>query len=296
MPDIADGTRLVVALIAASEIMQTNGTGHQPGAMHHHGTAQFSCKNLRVSVVDRVLVDALELSVTGGELIAVLGKNGSGKTLTLHTLAGLRSAHAAHIRMNGKDLAATRRREIARILTLLPQHVDDIFPATVLDTAMIGRHPHIGRLNWESVDDLAVATAALDAVGLSGLAARDVLTLSGGERRRLAIAQVLTQQPDIYLLDEPTNHLDPQHQLDALQLFRDKANAGAIVIASLHDVNLAVRYANRCLLLYGDGRWDLGETGEILNSDRLSELYSTPMEAVDWRAHKLFIASENIPA
>ncbi len=257
---------------------------------------QFSCRNLRISVAGRLLVEALNLDVAGGELIAVLGQNGSGKTLTMHTLAGLRSAAAGQINLHGKDIATVRRQEIARKLALLPQHVEDIFPATVLDTAMIGRHPHIGRLNWESEHDFAVTLASLDAVGLTGLSARDVLTLSGGERRRLAIAQVLTQQPGVYLLDEPTNHLDPQHQLDALQLFRDEADAGAAVIASLHDVNLAVRYANRCLLLYGDGRWDLGETCEILNSGRLSELYSTPMEAVAWRSRQLFIASGNVSA
>jgi iron complex transport system ATP-binding protein len=131
----------------------------------------------------------------------------------------------------------------------------------------------------------------LASVDLDDLAARDVLTLSGGERRRLAIAQVLTQAPDLYLLDEPTNHLDPQHQLDALRLFRERADNGAAVIASLHDVNLAVRFADRCLLLYGDGRWDLGTTADILGSDRLSELYSTPMEAVAWRNRELFVAS-----
>lgn len=264
--------------------------------MRADSTTQFSCRCLRVSVADRLLVDALQLDVASGELIAVLGQNGCGKSLTMHTLAGLRVADAGRVVLNGADVATTRRHEIARNLALLPQHVDDIFPATVLDTAMIGRHPHIGRLSWESDHDFAVANAALDSVGLTGLSARDVLTLSGGERRRLAIAQVLTQQPNIYLLDEPTNHLDPQHQLDALQLFRDKADAGAIVIASLHDVNLAVRYADRCLLLYGDGRWDLGITAEILSSDRLSELYSTPMEAVDWRSRQLFIASGDVPA
>ena len=229
-----------------------------------------------------------------GELIGVLGQNGSGKTLTMHTLAGLRAADGGDVLINGNVAAATTRPEIARQLALLPQHVDDIFPATVLDTAMIGRHPHIGRFNWESRKDFDIASAALSSVGLGELQTRDVLTLSGGERRRVAIAQVLTQQPAIYLLDEPTNHLDPQHQLDALQLFRDKANEGASVIASLHDVNLAVRYADRCLLLYGDGRWDLGDTDAILSTERLSRLYSTPMEAVNWRSRKLFVASGDV--
>ena len=264
--------------------------------MSGNGKKNFSCENLRVSVPHRLLVDALSIQISPGEMVAVLGQNGCGKSLTMHTLAGLRSSESASIRLNGRNLATARRQDIARRLALLPQHVDDIFPATVLDTVMIGRHPHIGRLSWESDRDFAIANAALEAVGLADLADRDVLTLSGGERRRLAIAQVLTQDPDVYLLDEPTNHLDPQHQLDALQLFRDKADAGAIVIASLHDVNLAVRYANRCLLLYGDGRWELGITDDILDARRLSELYATPMEAVSWRSLNLFVASGNVPA
>ena len=107
---------------------------------------------------------------------------------------------------------------------------------------------------------------------------------------------MLTQRPDVYLLDEPTNHLDPQHQLDALRLFRERADDGATVIASLHDVNLAVRYADRCLLLYGDGRWDIGATGDVLDEARLTELYATDMEAVDWRSTRLFIASGDVAA
>ena len=262
--------------------------------MSDDGSPLLACRDLRIEVPARRLVEDLSFETQAGELLAVLGQNGCGKTLTLHTLAGLRPAATGSVELRGNDVATTDRQQLARWLALMPQHVDDIFPATVLDTAMIGRHPHINRFQWETPEDRAIASAALAAVDLDGLASREVLTLSGGERRRLAIAQVLTQQPDVYLLDEPTNHLDPQHQLDTLRLFREKADAGAAVIASLHDVNLAVRYADRCLLLYGDGRWDLGPTAEVLDEDRLSTLFATRMEGLDWRSMRLFVASGDV--
>ncbi len=256
------------------------------------GTSQplLSCRELRVSVPGRTLVDGLTLELRRGELIAVLGQNGAGKTLSLLTLAGLREPAMGQVQMGAADIQETARADVARQLALLPQDVEDIFPATVADTALIGRHPHIDRLRWESAEDHAIADRALQTMGLADLARRDVLTLSGGERRRLSIAQVLTQQPDIYLLDEPTNHLDPQHQLEAMRIFRQAADDGAGVIATLHDVNLAVRFADRCLLLFGDGRWELGASADVLSEARLSELFSTPMESVTWRSHNLFVA------
>lgn len=245
---------------------------------------------LNVSVPGRLLVANLTLELRSGELLAVLGQNGAGKTLSLLTLAGLRAPDAGQVCVRGVDLSTATRGAIAKQLALLPQDVEDIFPATVLDTVLIGRHPHIASLRWESADDYAIAARALETMGIADLAARDVLTLSGGERRRLAIAQVLAQQPDIYLLDEPSNHLDPQHQLDAMRVFRQAADNGAAVVASLHDINLAVRFADRCLLLFGDGRWELGASSAVLTESRLSELYATPMEAVRWRSHTLFVA------
>src|SRR5210317_2001040 len=214
-------------------------------------TSLLHVSGLRVRVPGRVLVDALDMTLTGGEFIAVLGRNGSGKTLSLLTLAGLRPPDAGAIRLGGDAMDALPRQQVAKRLALLPQDTDDIFPATVLDTALIGRHPHIGRLHWESPQDYELARVSLAQVGMEELSGRDVLSLSGGERRRLAIAQILTQLPEIYLLDEPTNHLDPQHQLDTLRVFRQAADEGAGIIASVHDANMAVRFADRCLLLYG---------------------------------------------
>ena len=255
----------------------------------------LSCKNIRVTVPGRLLVDELNFALHRGEFVAVLGQNGAGKSLTLTTLAGLRLPDSGQVLLRSDDIFISQRQHVAQQLALLPQVVDDIFPATVLDTALIGRHPHIGRFRWESEHDRAIAKAALRSMGLENLSSRDVLTLSGGERRRLAIAQVLTQSPDVYLLDEPSNHLDPQHQIDTMQVFRRAADGGAGVIAILHDVNLAVRFADRCLLLFGDGRWNLGRSQEVLTEARLSKLFATPMEAFKWRSHDLFVATSDHP-
>ena len=253
-------------------------------------------RRLDVTVPGRALVSALDLAIEPGEFVAMLGPNGTGKTLSMLTLAGLRKPAAGEVLLDGEPVPSLSRPAIAKKLALLPQDVDDIFPATVLDTVLIGRHPHIPRLQWESGADREIAVDALRKMDIADLGARDILTLSGGERRRAAVAQILTQAPAIYLLDEPTNHLDPQHQLDVLNVFRRATEDGAAVIASLHDVNLAVRYADRCLLLFGDGRWQLGDTGDILNERTLETLYGTPIDAVPWRSKTLFIASGDVRA
>jgi len=259
--------------------------------MGEPGTINLSCKKVDISVPGRALVRQLDLNIVGGEFLAVLGPNGVGKSLSLHALAGLRPPDNGQIELDGQQISSLSRQQIAARLALLPQYTEDVFPATVIDTVMIGRHPHIGRFQWESDLDREIARAALQEVDLDDMAHRDIGTLSGGERRRLAVAQVLTQDPAIYLLDEPTNHLDPQHQLDVLRIFKEKARGGAAIVASLHDVNLAARFADKCLLLYGDGRWILGDTGTVLTTERLTELYATTMESVSWRDTNLFVAT-----
>lgn len=252
----------------------------------------FACRDLTVTVPGRTLVENLDVRVDSGDFLAVLGQNGAGKSLTLHTLAGLRPIHQGEVVLLGKSLLSSKRQEVAKNLALLPQYTEDVFPATVFDTVLIGRHPHIGRLQWESNKNKDIAQQALLQMDLECMQDRDVATLSGGERRRLAIAQTLTQTPQVYLLDEPTNHLDPQHQLDVLRVFRQQAAAGKAIVASLHDVNLAARYADKCLLLFGDGRWKVGPTDTVLTEERLTELYGTPMEAVGWRDSRLFVAAD----
>jgi iron complex transport system ATP-binding protein len=250
----------------------------------------LACSGLEVAVAGRSLVDALAFQARPGRFVALLGRNGAGKTLTLHTLAGLREASSGEVLLDGRPIGDWPPAARARRLALLPQAFEDPFPVTVLETALIGRHPHIGFWSWESDQDVAIVRGCLEDVGLAGCEGRIVDSLSGGERRRLAIASLLAQDADVCLLDEPTNHLDPQHQLGVLQLFRERASAGKAVVASLHDPTMAARFADDALLLHGDGRWDFGPCEEVLTEERLSALYASPMHEVGWRGRRVFVA------
>ncbi len=240
----------------------------------------LTARDVSVDVPGRRLVDKLDLALTPGMFVAVLGRNGTGKSLTMLTLAGLREPSEGEVRLDGRAVSDWSTLERAKKLALMPQILDDRFPQTVRETVLIGRYPHIARYGWESSEDEAVARHALDSVGLGDFAERDILGLSGGERRRLAIAQVLAQQPNAYLIDEPTNHLDPQHQFETMAIFRQLADAGHTVVASLHDVNMASRFADHCLLLDGEGGWTFGPTDECLTPERLTALYGISMQEI----------------
>jgi iron complex transport system ATP-binding protein len=245
---------------------------------------------LSVAIAGRTLLRDLDFEARAGTVTCVLGRNGAGKTLTMHTLAGLRSPSSGEIRLDGRSLSDWPQRARARSIGLLTQTTEDPFPSTVLETVLIGRHPHIGFWQWESDEDRRIASAALLAVGLKDLASRDVATLSGGERRRVAVATLLAQDPEVYLLDEPINHLDPHHQLDVLALVRARAQAGHTIVMSLHDAGLAARFSDLALLLFGDGEWLAGPTAEVLTEATMTRLYGVTLREIRWAGGRTFVA------
>jgi iron complex transport system ATP-binding protein len=244
-----------------------------------------------VSVGARRLVAGLSLEFVPGEFVAILGRNGTGKTLTLHTLAGLRRPQAGAVHLDGAAMESVSRRAVALRLGLLAQDVEESFVTTALEAVLVGRHPHLKVWQWETAEDERIAHEALTAVDLEGFAARRTDTLSGGELRRVAVAALLAQEPSMFLLDEPSNHLDPAHQLGILGLFRELCAAGRTVIATLHDPTVAARYADRVLLLHGDGRWAAGPARELLTAEKLSELYLSPMLELEKDGRRIFVSA-----
>jgi len=242
--------------------------------------AVLAASGLAVTIAGRRVCVDLDFSVGRGECWAILGRNGAGKTTLLNTLAGLRAPETGTLEILGRPLAGLPRRELARLRGVLPQDDSDPFPATVMETVLIGRHPHLSRWTWEGREDIALARAALSAADMAGTDGREVATLSGGERRRVALATLLAQDPQLFLLDEPASHLDLAHQLAVLDRLvqRVRGEARALVMV-VHDVNLALRYCDHALLLAG-GNAVAGTAADLLTPEHLSRLYGVRLQAL----------------
>jgi len=240
----------------------------------------LACQQLAIEVPGRILVSKLDWDIGTGQFWLVLGRNGSGKTSLLQSLAGLRQIQQGEIHLQQQPLQQYRRIEIAQRMAILFQQQESGFPVTVLESASAGRHPHRNFWGWPNEGDQEFVLDALQLMDLQSLAHHSVDSLSGGERRRLELATLLVQDPALFLLDEPTNHLDLHHQIDMLKHFHELATGQqrCIIMAS-HELNLGLRYCSHTLLLYGNGEWEAGKVDELINTDRLERLYQHPMRA-----------------
>ncbi len=250
----------------------------------------LEARKLSVGIGGKTFCRDLDLTLQPGERLAILGRNGAGKSTLLSVLAGLRAPQSGEVRIDGSSYTQLGARQSALIRGWLPQVRGDAFASTVLETALVGRHPHLERWGWESDKDAKIVRAALAAVDLAAFEQRDIQTLSGGERQRLAIATLLAQAPRLFLLDEPIAHLDLKHQIAMLELFATAArDCRAAVAMVLHEPALAWRFCDRALLIHGDGRSETGPTREMLTVDRLSALYQYPLQALESEGRISFI-------
>lgn len=227
--------------------------------------------NLTVAIGGRKLIEGLHWHVHRGEFWCVLGKNGSGKSSLLYTLAGLLPAAAGHLQLAGESIAGMSLPALARRRGLMQQQQSDAFSHSVLDTVLLGRTPYRIGAAWDADEDHDAALAALARTGLSEKMHADITQLSGGERQRVALASLLAQAPDLMLMDEPTAHQDVAQQLAIMRIALELTQ-GHAVVASCHDINLSARFASHVLVL-AEGRFWMGKSGDVLKPEILRQAF-----------------------
>lgn len=225
-------------------------------------------------------LNGVTFQVREGEVLGIVGPNGSGKTSLLKLLAGMIAPQEGTLCLFGRPLPALTQGDLARLVGVVPQDTQQLFPFTVAETVLMGRFPHRPHdrwnagFGWETPEDLAVAAHAMATMDITHLARRSVMDLSGGERQRTVIARALAQTPNVLLLDEPTAFLDLQHQIEICAVLRRlNEERGLTVVLVSHDLNLVSQYCDRLILLDNGRVFRLGRPEEVIQSDVLETVY-----------------------
>ena len=246
--------------------------------MNGHGGVVIEAHELAIGYPGRLVGEGFTLALNQGEVLALLGPNGGGKTTLLKTLLGLLPAKAGSVRLDGRPLDEYSVQARARMLAYVPQNASSTFAFTVEEVVLMGRTAHAGLLARPSVRDREVARAAIERLGIAHLAERPVTMISGGERQLALVARALAQEPRVVVLDEPTASLDFGNQGKVMREIRRLAADGLAVLFTTHDPNHAARHADRALLIR-DGRTQaVGPATEVLGREQLEALYGSRVE------------------
>jgi len=224
------------------------------------------------------------------KVTAIVGPNGAGKTTFLKCLGAVLPIPKGTLFIDGRDLAALKSRERARLVCYVPQEHDTTFNYTVSDFVLMGRAAYISPFALPSDDDAGSAAEALDFVGLSSYADRPIGELSSGERRLVLIARALAQQSDILLMDEPTTFLDPKHETELFGLIRKLAvEKKKTILVTLHSLEMAVQHSDRMVFMKRGEVVAEGKSVEIFEDALLERVYDMKMKVVDWEGRKIVL-------
>jgi iron complex transport system ATP-binding protein len=235
---------------------------------------------LTIGYQDRVVGAGLDVKLEKGEVLALLGPNGGGKTTLLKTLLGLLTPKAGEVRLDGAALSSHTVRERARLIAYVPQTHVATFAFSVETVVLMGRTAHGDLFARPTSKDRMVAATMLDRLGIAQLAQRPYTLISGGERQLALLARALAQEPQFIVLDEPTANLDFGNQGKVMREIRALASSGLGVLFTTHDPNHALRTADRAYLLRGGERIAEGPVKQILTRERLEALYGAPVQMI----------------
>src|SRR5213083_843949 len=236
----------------------------------------------------RDALTGVSLSVSAGEFHSVLGPNGSGKTTLVRIALGALAPAEGRALIDGRAAHEWPRQELARVVGVVPQREDNLFPQRVRETVLLGRYPHLSLWGRERMEDHAAVERALAACDVQHLADRWVWTLSGGEYQRVRVARALAQEPKLLVLDEPGISLDLKHEMELFELVRGLvADQGLGVLMITHDLNLAARFADSLLLLSDGSAVASGAPGDVLTRDTVERVFGWPvaLQTVEGRPH-----------
>lgn len=242
----------------------------------------------------RLIVDGIDITAPSGSVTAVLGPNGAGKSTLLRLISGVLPAQDGTIAHDGEPLRRLSRRERARRIALVEQEWTEADGLSVREIVELGRIPHQNWLATASLADEDIVEESLRRTGAHAFADRAASTLSGGERQRANLARALAQQPRLLLCDEPTNHLDVHAQLSSLRLLRELADDGLTVVAALHDLNHAARFADHVVVLDDGVVRAAGTPEEVLTPECVQEVWRVSAEVVEHAGHPLIVFGEPV--
>ena len=231
-------------------------------------------KDISFSYEGGRVIDGVSFRVDEGEFVGLIGPNGSGKTTLLKLLSKILRADAGTIRIDEREIARVSNREMARLLAVVPQESNVLFPFTVREIVLMGRYPHLGMFSFERRKDMATAEEMMRITDVLQFADRLISEVSGGEKQRVIIARALAQQPRALLLDEPTAFLDLRHQVAVYELLKAlNEKHGMTILCVSHDLNLAARYCKRLIMLHHGSVAADGPPGEVLTPDNISRVF-----------------------
>jgi iron complex transport system ATP-binding protein len=240
----------------------------------------LSASNVTVHIGAKAIVRDASLSLNAGELVAMVGPNGAGKTTLMRALAGLIPAQGT-ITLADRPLGSLSPRERARAVSYLPQGHVFHWPMSVEAVVMLGRAPHGDAFSAATPDDRTAVVQALAVTETQSFAQRAVTTLSGGEKARVALARALATQAPVLLADEPTAALDPRHQLTVMAMLRRAADSGGAILAIMHDLTLAARFADRVLVMHEGQIVADGPPAQALAPERLASVFGIEALSVE---------------
>lgn len=241
---------------------------------------ELKFKDMAFAYASVPVLEHVCLDISGPQFISIIGPNGVGKSTLIHCVNKILSPTAGTVLLDERSVAEYPQKEIAQHVGYVPYTSSDTFPLSVVDTVLLGRHPHTG---WRTTDeDLEIVYTTLKQLEIDDLAMRHFNELSAGQLQKVMLARGLVQRPDILLLDEPTSNLDIKHQLGISKLLRQLSRENSIVVIMIsHDLNIAAKYSDNVIMMHKGGIYAVGTPQEVMTRENIKHVYGVDCDIID---------------